>query len=72
MVHFCFVQIYSLSHMAATHPHSIMLYQLSLMVALTKKNVLGFLTTSKTGPNAQPQCFFSKHKPCFHIKKASI
>ena len=38
-------------HMPATHPQPIMLYQLSGMLVLTRKNVLVFVTTSKTGPN---------------------
>lgn len=43
-----------LLHMAATHPHPIMLYQLSGMFGLTRKNVLVFLPTRKTGPNPYP------------------
>lgn len=49
MLHCC-----CLFHMPATHPHPIMLYQLSGMLGLTRKNVLVFLTTSKTGPNPLP------------------
>lgn len=40
--------------MPATHPHPIMLYQLSGMLGFTRKNVLVFLASSKTGPNPYP------------------
>lgn len=66
-----------LFQMSATHPHPIMLYQLSGMLGLTRKNVLVSLTTSKTGPNPFPppspyHIVFSKHKSCFNIKKSSF
>lgn len=52
-----------LFHMPDTRPDTIMLYQLSGMLGLTRKNALVFLTTSKTGPKANPSLLLTPH--CF-------